>query len=345
MKKSYPSRHLLKEVLKRTIWVCISILLLAPLVTAQGSSPTVAPLFGIGQNGSIEDMVEVVVCGRGMDNSPWGSKVYTDFPDFPNLKWKDMAGTTYDSASLINEGVAFGQCGNGFYLYSRGLDNYLWRSHFCSFAGSDLLYTGNWVKIDNQKQFRSAPAAVTMWRDGDHPGGAAYHAVFVRGTDNAIWYRWLDFSCAWESLGGCTYDSPAVVSPEDGEIYLFIRGTDNAIWYRRMENYGWAAPWVSLGGTVSSAPAAAYIHPDEVSVFVRGMDNHLWWRCLPQENGYPWRRWAQLGPDFVMTSGPSAVGDTATHKRYIFARGAYNSIWYYDMSGTDSWHNLGGTFR
>ena len=58
----------------------------------------------------------------------------------------------------------------------------------------------------------------------------------MRGTDNALWYKWqvtpnngwLD----WASEGGILTSNIAVGTNADGRLEVFVRGTDNALWHK-----------------------------------------------------------------------------------------------------------------
>lgn len=124
--------------------------------------------------------------------------------------------------------------------------------------------------------------------------------VFVRGSDNALWYRSFDGTSwgGWKSLGGVLSDDPdgATLS---GNAYVFVRGTDNKLWYQKFDGTSWSG-WTTLGGVLNSAPGASS-WSGKIYVFVRGTDNALWYRTY---DGASWSGWTSLGG--VLTSGPGA---------------------------------------
>ena len=71
---------------------------------------------------------------------------------------------------------------------------------------------------------------------GTGPAACAQDAnsldVFVKGTDNALWYRHYQSGSwsSWKSLGGSLTSSPAAVSRSAGKINVFVRGSDGALW-------------------------------------------------------------------------------------------------------------------
>lgn len=125
-------------------------------------------------------------------------------------------------------------------------------------------------------------------------------SVFVRSTDNALWYRGFDGTSwsSWKSLGGVLSSDPDAASLS-GNTYAFVRGTDNKLWYRKFDGTSWSS-WANLGGVLNSAPGATSWN-NKVYVFVRGTDNKLWYRTF---DGTSWSSWANLGG--ALTSGPGA---------------------------------------
>jgi len=73
-------------------------------------------------------------------------------------------------------------------------------------------------------------------------------AVFVRGTDNALWYKSgpnplqsvASFG-PWRSLGGRLTSGVTATTVPGGNTYVFVLGTDNQVWVR-------TGTWPTLGG-------------------------------------------------------------------------------------------------
>jgi hypothetical protein len=110
--------------------------------------------------------------------------------------------------------------------------------------------------------------------------------VFVRGGDNAIWYRFqtqpngVNWS-NWISLGGLTPGNIAVASNWDGRLELFVRGTDGALyhnWQTQEDSDGSWSGWFSLGGLLSSDPAVGRNLGGRLEVFVIGTDGAMYHR-------------------------------------------------------------------
>jgi hypothetical protein len=110
--------------------------------------------------------------------------------------------------------------------------------------------------------------------------------VFMRGGDNAIWYRFQtqpngnDWS-NWISLGGLTPGNIAVASNWDGRLEVFVRGTDNALyhnWQTQQDSTASWSGWSPLGGLLSSDPAVGTNRDGRLEVFVIGADGALYHR-------------------------------------------------------------------
>jgi putative pyrroloquinoline-quinone binding quinoprotein len=164
--------------------------------------------------------------------------------------------------------------------------------------------------------------------------------VFVRGTDNQLWYRtWNGTTWGpWTPLGGILTSDPSAVSGGANSIDVFVRGTDNGIWHRHFDGTMWA-PWDPVGGIATSAPDAASWAVGRLDVIVRGTDNGLWHRAW---NGTSWGAWDPAGG--YATSDPSLVA-SGTGRIDLFVRGTNNGIWHRQGDGAGNWgawDNVGG---
>jgi hypothetical protein len=176
---------------------------------------------------------------------------------------------------------------------------------------------------------RSEPAAVS-W-------GPGHSAVFVRGSDGALWYLMWDngATTGWTSLGGQITWNPHVVSMGPGHLIVFYRGTNQQLWYREYANGVWG-PHTNLGGTLTSSPIGISWGPGHVAVFTRGQAQDLWYR---QRTGSTWDSWVSLGQIFqvdpVVVSRGSGLMD-------VFVRGLSNVAWIsYSGGAWGGWHLLG----
>jgi C1A family cysteine protease len=178
----------------------------------------------------------------------------------------------------------------------------------------------------------STPAIV--YYNGDLEGG-----MVIRGTDNAVYYRYYVFDPgwgAWQGLGGATNDEPVLIV-NDSYLHVVIRGTDNAIYENRMNRStkAWSG-WTALGGATSAKPAAVasttrygeydsggvhsvnYLH-----VVVRGTDNALYWRYRNDDTGV-WSAWTPLGG--TTNAAPSMAAEGGEYNA-LAVRGTDNAVY------------------
>ena len=160
--------------------------------------------------------------------------------------------------------------------------------------------------------------------------------LFVRGTDNAIYYRHRDTSGAWGSwtnLGGRLTSDPSAASYSSGSaLFVCARGTDGAFWYRA-SGPSWTN-WNTLGGRLLEGTGpAAFKQGDGVGLAVIGMNHQLYWRAPA---------WTSLGG--YLTSSPGAASEGNTF--WVDARGGDGALWsiYTANGGTSwvTWYSLGG---
>ena len=182
----------------------------------------------------------------------------------------------------------------------------------------------------------SGPAAITIGSE------FASTWAFVRGGDNAIWYRQFSDGLgewsAWRNAGGRALGAPGTscVGDVTAEPIVYVRGTDNALW-RRTPN----GSWRRLGGILSTdpgaLPAVAGTCPSREDIFVAGARMDLW----EYTNG-SFRRATGL-----TTLAPAAV-QLPSGEVDLFARGtsADRALWMNRRLTPASpwlgWHRAGG---
>ncbi|MFL5707248.1 MAG: hypothetical protein ACJ8AG_31165, partial [Ktedonobacteraceae bacterium] len=159
-------------------------------------------------------------------------------------------------------------------VLARSVDNGIWYNYF----------DGSWHEWESLGGVSlSAPCATcsnfALTRDGYDNGGGIRVDGFVRGTDNALWYKWFDGTWHdWVPLGGSFTSDPAVSSWGPGRLDVFVRGSDNTlqhIWYD-----GTLHSWESLGGALTSSPAVVSWGSGRIDVFARDTNNilqHKWY--------------------------------------------------------------------
>jgi 5-hydroxyisourate hydrolase-like protein (transthyretin family) len=170
--------------------------------------------------------------------------------------------------------------------------------------------------------------------------------LFVRGSDNAIWYKY-ETGTTWttaKSLGGNCTSAPAATSPSSGVINVFVQGTNGAVYEKTTTNNGatWSG-WTSLSGVLAagSSPAATSPASSAIDVFVQGTNGAVYEKTS-SDSGATWTGWTSLGGVLAANSGPAATSSGSV--TYVFAHGTDNAVWYKDWNGTawSSWNSLGG---
>jgi hypothetical protein len=170
--------------------------------------------------------------------------------------------------------------------------------------------------------------------------------LFVRGSDNALWYKYWN-GVTWsvsKSLGGALTSSPAATSPGNGLIDVFVRGTDGAIWQRTSTNGGgsWSG-WTSLGGQIptGTVPSVCSWGAGRLDLFVKGTDGALWYKWY---TGTSWSGWQSLGGK--LTSSAAAATAPGSSRIDVFVRGSDGAIWQRTTTNSGSswsgWTSLGG---
>jgi hypothetical protein len=192
--------------------------------------------------------------------------------------------------------------------------------------------------------------------------------VFVRGSDNALWWRHWSGTTGWEtwrSLNGILTSDPAAASNGSGNITVSARGTTGACYVRSTTDGGahWT-DWSSFGGQLlaGTGPAAyswsvtywnSTTQQNEINqqfgVFAVGMDHQLYWRWT---NGTITHGWQPLGG--YLTSSPAATALGASGSPFgiidVAARGSDGALWLreYNVQRTSTdygwwkWISLGG---
>ena len=182
--------------------------------------------------------------------------------------------------------------------------------------------------------------------------GAHSLDMFVRGTDNAIWWRhdtWGTWG-AWKSLGGLVTSSPAAASWAFGTLAVFARGTNGQLYERQTLDGGtnWGS-WFSRGGQIlaGTGPAAYGVNsPMTLGWFVTGT-NHQLYHAWDDEGGQ--HVWRSLGGYLTSSPGAALLAQTGVGHFFgivVAARGSNGNL-YYKMTNDggatwSGWTNLGG---
>jgi N-acetylmuramoyl-L-alanine amidase len=145
--------------------------------------------------------------------------------------------------------------------------------------------------------------------------------VFVRGTNNTVWYRTAQSGGSWTPYTGVpatgASSGPSVTVTGGNRVHLVVRGLSNDVWYNTAPLLGdgrpgtWAG-WQPLGGYATAAPTIASLAPDRLAVVTRGLDGSVWQRTW---NGSAWAPWASLGGDAAYSA--AVVQADAANSRYL----------------------------
>lgn len=183
-------------------------------------------------------------------------------------------------------------------------------------------------------------------------------AVFVVGTNNALWYRSQISSASptswsgYQSLGGTvrTNSDPAVIINSDGRLQVFVVGTDNRLYYRTQTTPGsntWSG-YQSLDGGVdpNTSPVVERNLDGRLQVFVVGTNNALWYRTQSSAGSNTWSGWQSLGGGLRDNSDPAVVRNS-DGRLQVFVVGVPNGLYYRTQTsaGSNTWssyQSLGG---
>lgn len=170
--------------------------------------------------------------------------------------------------------------------------------------------------------------------------------LFVRGTDNQLYYKWYDsnnggWKQGYEPLGGQISFSPVAVSGGSSDLIdVFARGigSSDGVYHKIWQGGVWS-DWQRLGSMDTlSGPGVSWEPTRNLDVFVRGTDNALYVHQYNPNNGWvgPWPLDGQI------SSSPAAIA-LVNGPVHVFARGMDNALWHkwYD-GGWQNWESLGG---
>lgn len=154
--------------------------------------------------------------------------------------------------------------------------------------------------------------------------------LFARGVGDDLIHKWADDGktwSAWESLGGCIREKPAVTSWKPGRLDIFAKNcatSGNLLSHKWYEGQwgGWGSPSSFNNIPMASAPSAVSWSSDRLDFVVRGTDNKLY-------HGYwsPATGWSGGGsPEAnLCTSGTPTITSGAQNELDIYVTGCENS--------------------
>jgi hypothetical protein len=195
--------------------------------------------------------------------------------------------------------------------FARGTDSQLWYNRTTTGFSQPYYPLGG--------RLTSKPGAVSL-------GGGAY-AVFVRGTDGAVWERMFNGSkwISWQRLGGQVLAGTgptAAYLTGSKQLYVAVAGTNHQIYLKVANGPG---GWVSIGGQATANPALTAASSTTLAVFCRGTDHAGYYTRYTAAGASGWR---SMGGK--LTTGVSAASSPST--TYTFGLGTNISV--YGDTGT-----------
>ncbi|MEU3254775.1 hypothetical protein [Streptomyces sp. NPDC006997] len=198
------------------------------------------------------------------------------------------------------------------------------------------------------------PASGAVGRPWALVGRYGKLAVFVRGTDGALWHTWQseagEWAPDWVSLGGRLASDPVVLLSPNGALSVFARDPDGRVthtWQHGPEHgHAWNESWADMGGSVRGRPTALVGRDGGMVLFARGTDDALHHRWQTGTGG-PWSDWSPLGGR--LASDP-AVLLSPNGALSVFARdpdGRVTHTWQHGPehghAWNESWADMGGS--
>ncbi len=272
----------------------------------------------------------IAVFAVGTDSAVWTrSQIMAGIDNYSD--WTSIGGSSTSDLAVVQ--VNASHATPTAYLFMRGPDGALWSNWTNETSGP----WGAWFSLGGY--LASAPGA------GVNGNGQA--TVFVRGGDNALWYRQTTSPASitfndWAMLGGAMNGPPRVAEING---YVMYRGMDSAAWYildttPAAQRFSAPPPpqWsdqASLGGYSISNPTLAPRHfvNNDQEIFVVGADNALWVTNSPG-SGSPFGPWQSLGGYIVGDPFAQRNGDGTTE---VFVISADGSLYHIRQSTAGSW--------
>jgi hypothetical protein len=204
-----------------------------------------------------------------------------------------------ETGRLIGEAAPLFISSTNAWTFGRGTDNHLWYEH------SVPQYNSPWYPLGGD--LTSKPGVASL-------GGSAW-AVFVRGTDGALWERVYDGTtwANWTRLGGQilagTGPAAAVLG---GRLYAAMVGTNRQVYIRPVG----VNSFYSAGGQTTANPALALVSSTTLAVFCRGTDGAGYYTTYTLNGATGWR---SMGGK--LTTGVSAATATVNGKVTTYTAG------------------------
>lgn len=181
----------------------------------------------------------------------------------------------------------------------------------------------NWSTWDSiGGALTSSPASASQ--------GSGRLDVLVRGTDGALWHRWVAGEGSgwsyWERLDGIVNSDPAAVSWGADRIDVYARGMDDALQQKSWDGSTWS-DWTANGGGYAGSPSVASCGTGKLDVFVLRSDYHLY------RFGFSgvWHQGQDLGR---LVTELAAICPPGRHTIYVFGVAADGSVRMATLAGS-----------
>jgi hypothetical protein len=208
-----------------------------------------------------------------------------------------------ETGRLIGEAAPLATSATSVWTFGRGTDNHLWYEHAVP------EYQSPWYPLGGP--LSSKPGVATL-------GGNAW-AVFVRGTDGAVWERVYTGSKwdNWQRIGGQVLAGTgptAAYLTGRGQLYVGVVGTNHQIYLKVANGSGGFFP---IGGRTTANPALTAISPTTLAAFCRGTDDAGYYTRYTAATGAA--GWRSMGGK--LTTGVSAATATVSGKVTTYTAG------------------------
>jgi hypothetical protein len=254
---------------------------------------------------------------RGTDNSLYFN-VYSPTLIKPWGSWVPLGGATNSPPTLIYDDYSSNP---RLELFVRGTDNAIWHKAGTINGGGGVSWASSWESVGG-----ATPSPITALWNGDD-----IVFIFVQGTDNNVYYKYMDLPTtgtsdswpgAWTFHGGATSMTMGADGEDDGYLPLIVVGTDGALYGTGWEVSGWTQTsppyeeiYASAGGTVTAPPAVTRGYPgvpNFMDVLVTGVGGGIYFNIFEAPNYPPYTSWSGFMGLGGSTFSMPAITDLST---------------------------------
>ena len=206
--------------------------------------------------------------------------------------------------------------GNALVVFGEGTDHQLWYSQVTT------AFSQPWHPLGGR--LTSKPAVAFL--------GRGAYAVFVRGTDGAVWERLYNGAKwdSWQRSGGQVLAGTgpaAAYLTGSGHLYVGVVGTNRQLYLKAANR---TSGFFSIGGQTTASPALTAISSSALAAFCRGTDGAAYYSRYAEGAGLT--GWHFMGGR--LTSGLAAASTSVSGHAttYTFGLGTDDQV--YGDTGT-----------